>query len=141
MPGVAAELGVHGSAAVAVVQQQGGALGIGGVAVAPVEQGDQDRVQLLALGGEPVLVTGPLAGLLVALPVEDAVLDQRRQAGGEQVAGDADAPLELLEPPVAVERLAQDQQRPPLAHDLQRARDRTVLGAVPGAVVHPTSVL
>src|SRR5207247_3955754 len=81
-----------------------------------------------ALVGEPVLeALGPLA---VADPLQDSFLDEPVEPIGEDVAGDAEALLELLEAAQAQEAVADDQERPALADDLERAGDGAVLALV-----------
>src|SRR5206468_9365665 len=98
------------------------------IPVAPLPQAGQREVEVAALLGQPVLVAlGPLA---VADPLEDACVDQPIEPVGEDVAGDPEALLELLEPAQAEEGVADDQERPALADDLERPRDRAVLPLV-----------
>ena len=106
----------------------GGPVGAGGVAVAPGEQGDQRRPEVEPLLGEEVLVA--LRALLVGAPFEDVLVDQPLQPGGEHVAGDAEALLQLAEAPVAVHHVADDQQRPALADHLERLGDRADLAGI-----------
>ena len=75
--------------------------------------------------------------LLVAAALEHALLDQALQPRLQHVARDPEAALEVVEPPHASERVTQDEDRPPLAHDLERPRDGAVLPAV-CAVEHTT---
>ena len=53
-------------------------------------------------------------------------LDQRLETGGEDVAGDAEPALEVFEAADAQEGVAQDEERPPLPHDLEGTGHRTV---------------
>jgi hypothetical protein len=101
------------------------AAGAGGVAVAPVEQGDQGGPEVEPLLGQEVLVA--IGALLVAASLEDVLVEQALQAGREHVAGDPERGLDLAEAAVAVEDVADDQQRPALADHLQRVGDRTEL--------------
>ena len=65
------------------------------VPVAPLSQASERHGEVSALGGEPVLVAlGALAG---ADAREDALLDQPVEPVGEDVAGDSEALLELIE--------------------------------------------
>jgi hypothetical protein len=57
-------------------------------------------------------------------PLEDAAVDQVLEARGQHVAGDAQPALPLVEPGDPQERVADDQQRPPLAHHVEGAGDR-----------------
>jgi hypothetical protein len=61
------------------------------------------------------------------LALQDALPHQPRQAIGQDVAGDAQLGLEFLEMVQPVERAAQDQERPALAHRLQRRRQAAIL--------------
>ena len=65
-----------GSPQSAVGELDGRALGVGLPPVTPLQQGEQHREQLDALGREAVLVAAPLAGLLVRLAGEDALVDE-----------------------------------------------------------------
>src|SRR5581483_5608599 len=85
-------------------------------------------VQVAALLRQPVLVA--LGALLVEHPVEDPLLDEAVEALGQHIAGDTEARLELVEAAPAEEGVADDQERPALADDLQGAGDRAVLAVV-----------
>jgi hypothetical protein len=90
------------------------------VLVPPLPQACECDVELAAFVGHPVLVAlGPLA---VADALQDPLLDEAVQPVGEDVAGDPEALLELLEAAQAKEAVADDQERPGLADDLERAR-------------------
>ena len=91
MAGRAAQVHVDRRAAVAVHVTQRRALRAGQVAVAPLAQGDQHRLQVEALLGQPVLVRGPRARLPVRLAAQHALLDQHGQPVGQHLAGDAGA--------------------------------------------------
>ena len=67
---------------------------------------------------------GPLA---VSDPLENALLDEPVETVGKHVAGDAETLLELVEAAKAEESVADDQQRPALADDLESAGDRALL--------------
>jgi hypothetical protein len=94
------------------------------MSVAPLEQADQHRIQLAPGIGQAVLE--PLGALLVATTLEDAVVNQRLQPIGQHVPRDRQAGGELLEATLAVEGVAQDEQRPALADDVERARHGAV---------------
>ena len=88
-------------------------------------------------GVSAVLVSlGPLA---VADALEDALVDEPAEAVGEDVARDAEALLELVEAAAAEEGVADDQERPALADDLERPRDRAVLAVVVALQHVPTA--
>ncbi len=81
-------------------------------------------MQLEALVGEAVLEA--LGPFLVAAALKDPVAHERLETGGEDVAGDTQAALEVLEAPDTEEGVAQHEERPPLAHDLEGSGDRTI---------------
>ena len=89
-------------------------------ALAPLAQRDHRRQQREALVGQPILDLAAILGQRLAR--QDAVLDQPRETVGQDVARDAELRLELLEMVQAVERRAQDHERPALAHRLERGR-------------------
>ena len=108
-----------------VADQHRRARRLGEVAVAPVQHRDHHRPQVEALLGQEVLVAG--RALLVGALFEDALLDQQRQPGGEDVAGHAEVLLDLVEAAAAVEDVADHEQGPALAQHLERAGDRADL--------------
>jgi len=108
--------------------------GIRGPAVAPPQQRNDGGEQLEALLGQAVLEADAAARLAVGLLAEDALVDESLEARAEDVARAADCALEVREAPHAVESLAEDEQCPLLADDIERATDRAVLGAVPEAL-------
>ena len=81
--GRAGQLQPHGGATVPVLQGQRGRAGLGQVAVAPLHQGDEGRIEVTALLGQPVLVALPLPLRLVRHPREDAGRDERAEPVGE----------------------------------------------------------
>ena len=87
------------------------------VGVAPLAHGREHRPQVPALGGEPVVGAGRVVA--VGNLRQDARLDQPGEALVEDVAGDPQALLELVEAGDAEEGVADDQQRPPLADHLE----------------------
>lgn len=98
----------------------------GGMAIAPVHQRHEDRRQIAAGRREAILRAQ--RALLVRHLLENPVIHQSGQAIGEQVAGDAEVAVEVLETSDPPERVAQDQQRPTVADDIERRSDRTGLG-------------
>ena len=52
------------------------------------------------------------------------MIDQLGETVGQQVPGDAQISMEMIETPYASKRVAQDQDRPPITDDLQRAGNR-----------------
>src|SRR5436309_3273667 len=71
-----------------------------------------------------------IRSLLVAALLEDALVHQPAEASAQHVAGYAQIRLEILEPADAKEDVAQDQQRPALADQLERPGDGAVLSFV-----------
>ena len=91
-------------------------------AVAPARERDDDRVEVAALLGQPVLVAR--RRLLVAHPLEDAVRTSFCSRSASRCRVVPRSALEVLEAPHAEERVAQDQQRPAVADDGESAGDR-----------------
>jgi len=98
------------------------------VLVAPLHQRDEDRPEIDALAREPVLEA--LRTLLVARAPQDTLVDQALEPRLQDVARDPEVALEVVEAAGAEEGVAQDQQRPALADELERAGDRAVLAAL-----------
>ena len=71
--------------------------------------------------GEPVLEADRT--LLVGDAFEDACCDQVPEPALEDIAGDPEPSLEVVEPAHPQERVADDQQAPPLAHHLEALRE------------------
>ena len=107
--------------ALLVDQLHGRGVGHAGPLVAPLHERDEDRVQLEALVGQAVLVA--LGAILVEAALQDSVADEGLEAGGEDVAGDPEPALEVLEAADAEEGVAQDEEGPPLPHDLEGSGD------------------
>jgi squalene cyclase len=68
--------------------------------------------------------------LAVADAFEDSLFDKPVEPVGEDVAGNPKALLELVEAAQAQEGVTNDQERPALADDLERACNRAVLAFV-----------
>ncbi len=117
----AGELGHHGMPAAAVHQLDGRTGVAGHPAVAPASERHDDRPEVAALLGQPVLEAR--RALLVLDAVEHAGRDQPPQAVGEAVARQTDG-AEVLEAARAEERVAQHEQRPAIADDRERSRHR-----------------
>jgi hypothetical protein len=101
----------------------------------PGGQPGQHRGEVAALGGQPV-------GAARVGPAHHALLLEQAQALGQQVGGDAgEGPLQLGPAPPAQQQLADDQQRPAVADDLQRAGHRPGkrVGLGHAATVPPTA--
>src|SRR5262245_1990429 len=92
--------------------------------VSPLAQQTDHSMQVAPPVRQPILVTG--GTVLVDHAVEDAVTDERLQAHGEDVAGDTEPFVELLEPMYAEKRFVDYQQRPAIADQLERAGYRAV---------------
>lgn len=110
-------------AALAMYQLQRGSVR-GSPAVAPLPQCDDHGPQVAALFREDVVEAG--RALAVGDPFEDALVDEMGQSLVEHVAGDAQSFLELVETCDTHEGVADDQQAPPLADDLQALADGAV---------------
>jgi hypothetical protein len=91
------------------------------MAVAPSEQRQQYRAEIAAALGQYIFVARRV--LVVAAALEQTGFDQSIQPTRQDIRGDAEALLKLVEPPQAVKRIAQDQDRPPLAHTVEAAGD------------------
>ena len=89
-----------------------------------MQEGDQRWPEVEALLGEEVLVAGRVFGIGPAF--EDLFVNEALEARREDVAGDAEALLDLSEAAVAVHHRAHDQQRPALADHLESLGDRVV---------------
>jgi hypothetical protein len=94
----------------------------GQVLVAPAHQRDDDRIQIAARVGQVVLVAGRVLGIGPSL--QDPGADQGAEPGRERVARGSGAVHHLVEPAVAEEDLADGEQGPFLADDVQGAGDR-----------------
>jgi hypothetical protein len=92
-----------------------------GVPIAPAQQLDDHRPQIEPLGRQPVFVAH--RPLLVGDLFENPLGHEAIEARGEHVAGDAEALLHLVEAPPAEEYVAQHEDRPALADELERPGD------------------
>jgi hypothetical protein len=82
-------------------------------------EGDEDRPKGAALVAEDIVIA--TAGIVVGMSLEHTMLDQCLEPSRQDVAGDAETLVELLEPGHAEEGVANDQQSPPLPDDFERA--------------------
>src|SRR6266852_3659627 len=98
------------------------------VFVAPLAKRGQRDVEVETLLRQLVLV--PLRTLAVEDALEHAFVDQTVEPVSQNVAGDAQALLQLVEAAQAEQYVADDQQRPALADNLEGSRDRTILAFV-----------
>ena len=108
-------------AGLGIDQQHARALGRE-VLVAPGQERDDHRAEIAAACGKHIFV--PRRMLAVAPPLHELRLDQRVETARQHGGGDAQALLELVEAREAMQRVAQDQDAPPLADALQAAGDR-----------------
>src|SRR5437773_406770 len=83
----------------------------GGPSVAPLAHRGEDVPEIASLLGEPIARARWI--VLVSHALENAVVDQLRQALIEDVARDTESRLEVIEPAYTQERVAHDQQAPP----------------------------
>jgi hypothetical protein len=112
------------TAAVAVDHEpRTAALGV--VPIAPLKQPHQGRPKVEALLRKPVLEA--LGTFLIAVALEHALVHESSEPVGQDVAGDAEALLELLEASHSEEGVADHEHRPAVAHQLERASDGAVL--------------
>jgi len=100
-----------------------GALG-GEVTIAPSQQRQQHRVEIPAAIGQHIFIARRM--LVVASALQQARFDQRIQPARQHVRRDAKALLKFVEPGEPVKRVAQDQDRPPLADPVEAAGDRAM---------------
>src|SRR5690349_7915288 len=92
-------------------------------------ESDDDRLELTPHLGEYVLLVR--AAGRIRSPFHQAGFEEPVQAGGEDVARDAQAGLEIPESGDAPkQRMTNDHQAPSLADDLERTSCRAVLGFV-----------
>src|SRR5262249_61629241 len=100
--------------------------------VAPEAESGQHRPEVASLLRQPVLVAA--ARCRLRLCREDAVGDEPAKPIREDVAGDAEGIAEAGEVADAEERLAHDQERPPVADQVEGAGDgaRHPVEALPG---------
>jgi len=90
--------------------------------VAPLPHGHHHVPQIAALGGEPVIRARRVIG--VGNPLEDLVVHEVVQALGEDVAGNAQAGLKVIEARHAEEGIPDDEQAPPFPYEFQALSDR-----------------
>jgi hypothetical protein len=100
----------------------------GAVAAAPDEERVEGWPEVTACVRQFVEVSTRVLG--VGPSLEDAVFDQAAEPVGEHRLGDVEVGVEVVETAYSEERVTEDQQRPALADDLQRAGEGAVLGYV-----------
>jgi len=93
----------------------------GEVPVAPGEQGEQHRAEVPAALGQHVFVARRM--LAVAAALQETGGDEGIEPPSQYAGSDAEALLEFIETPQAIECIAQDQDRPPLADAFEAAGD------------------
>src|SRR6266542_1960046 len=127
-----ADDGRDGVVAAGPVREQHRGPAGGSPAVSPGDQCHQRRHEVDGLGCRQVFVAVWM--LLVAVALDHALIDEGVQPCLEDVAGDADVVVDLVEAIPAEADVPQDQQRPPLADDLecpgQRAGQRGKVSSV-----------
>jgi hypothetical protein len=93
--------------------------------LAPLPQGNQDREYAAPLRRQQIfLIRAAVGG---GRGLQDALIDQPAKPHREDVLGESQLLLEFAEAGDPKQRLAKDQQRPPVADSVQRARDRAVV--------------
>ena len=103
--------------AVAFVDQHGVRRNARPPPFAPLAKRDHRRQQIEAFFGEPVFNLAPVIG--ARRSVQDAAFGQPRQPVRQYITRDTDLGEELLEMADAVERAAQDHERPAFTHCFQ----------------------
>jgi len=89
----------------------------GGMTVSPLSHGGEDGPEIPPLVGEPVVVARRVLG--IRDPGQHALLDQPPEALLQDVAGDPEPTLEVVEATDPQEGVPDDEHAPPLAHDLE----------------------
>jgi hypothetical protein len=119
----AAEPLLDGTAAAVVLEHRGARRN---PSIAPFGQRNDRRLEIETLRREYVF---PMLGIRGRRPGgHDSRLDEALEAIRKDVGSQSQAALKVGEPgSPAKERIAEDQQAPPLAHDLKRSRCRTLL--------------
>jgi hypothetical protein len=90
--------------------------------VAPLPHGRDHLPEVAALAGEPVFRARRVIG--VSHPLENLAVDEVVQPLGEDVAGDPEPGLEVIEAGHAEEGVPDDEQAPPFPHDVKALGDR-----------------
>ena len=119
-------------AALLVHERDGRAVGRRRPPIAPGQQGGDDGIEVVALGGEAVLE--PFRVVVVLHPIEHALGDEVAQSFRHDRPAGAGVALEVIETAGPEERLAHEQHRPAITHHRQRPRH----GAARIADVVPT---
>jgi hypothetical protein len=98
------------------------------VLVPPLPETDQCDVEVKPHARELVVVA--ISPGAVRDGLEDPLFDQSVEAIGQDVAGDAETLMELVETSKPQEGIPDDQKGPPFAHKLEGARDGAILPLV-----------
>ena len=114
-------------AARSVLQHDGPAAHTGEIAIAPLHEAHDHRIEIDTLLGEVVLEARWM--FLVRALGEDAAFDKSAQASGEHIAGNVQVLLQLIEAVSAEEHLTDDEDTPGIAEHIEGARDGARVGA------------
>jgi len=95
------------------------------MAIAPLQERDQHRIEIAALIGQRIFEARRM--LLIRAPLEDSGVGEALEPRGQHVGCDRQRRLEVVEPALAEKHVAQNEQRPPIADDVERAGDRALL--------------
>jgi hypothetical protein len=91
--------------------------------VPPLHERCVDREQRSSFVRQTVFIEIPRGMLGIRSALEDPVFNEPVEAVGEDVPGESDPALVVLEAPGAVERLAEDHPHPSFANDARRSSD------------------
>ena len=97
---------------------------IGRPTVSPRQKDHEGWDEVSTLLGEHVVVADRM--VLVRTALKYTVFDQRLETLGEDLARDAEVALDVVESPQAHRDSRDDEGRPPLADDVERASERAV---------------
>jgi hypothetical protein len=112
---------VCGVSAGGVVEDDWRALLAGCPAVAPGRDCEEDVAEFPALVREEVVVADGLVGVWAAF--DDAVVEEVVEPLGEDLSGDAEVAVEIVEAADPDEEVSQDERWPGFAGDIERAGD------------------
>ncbi len=90
--------------------------------VTPLPHGRDHMPEIAALAREPIFRARRVIG--VSHPLEDFAVNEVVQPLGEDVAGDPEAGLEVIEASHPEEGVPHDEQAPPFPHDIEALGDR-----------------
>jgi len=105
----------------AVLEHHRTAVRVGDVAIAPLHQPYQHRLQVQPFAGE-VIFEARRARLVLTF-FHEPMLNQSLQSGSQNVARDAEVLLDQVKPMRSEEDVAQHQDAPHIAQHVQGARD------------------